>query len=207
MRNNSVRNITMTALLVGLGIVIPMVMPIKIVIPPASFTLASHVPLFIAMFFNPGMAIAVALGTTFGFFMAMPPIIALRALSHLLFAVLGALYLQKNPSIVLQNGKFSFANWRFQLFNLVIALIHSAAEVAVVMAFNVTSTGSLGGGFYYFFILMGVGGVIHSLVDYNVAYFLAGVLSKQFDIPVFSKALQNVKKAAVTTTKDVKSVA
>ncbi len=44
-----------------------MVMP-KIMIPPASFTLASHVPLFIAMFFTPGVAVAVALGTTFGFF-------------------------------------------------------------------------------------------------------------------------------------------
>ncbi len=49
------------------GVIIPMVMP-KIMIPPASFTLASHVPLFIAMFFTPGVAVAVALGTTFGFF-------------------------------------------------------------------------------------------------------------------------------------------
>lgn len=49
MKNNSVKHLTISALLIGLGILIPMVMP-KIVIGPASFTLASHVPVFIAMF-------------------------------------------------------------------------------------------------------------------------------------------------------------
>ena len=68
MRKNSVRKLTISALLIGMGVIIPMVMP-KIMIPPASFTLASHVPLFIAMFFTPGVAVAVALGTTFGFFL------------------------------------------------------------------------------------------------------------------------------------------
>ena len=77
MKKHSVRHLTIAALLIGMGIVIPMVMP-KIVIGPASFTLASHVPLFVAMFFSPGMAIAVALGTTFGFFITLPPIIAAR---------------------------------------------------------------------------------------------------------------------------------
>lgn len=52
MKNHSIRNLTISALLIGLGILIPMVMP-KIVIGPASFTLASHVPVFIAMFFSP----------------------------------------------------------------------------------------------------------------------------------------------------------
>ena len=48
MKKHSVRHLTIAALLIGMGIVIPMVMP-KIVIGPASFTLASHVPLFVAM--------------------------------------------------------------------------------------------------------------------------------------------------------------
>ena len=69
MKKNSVRTLTISALLIGMGVIIPMVMP-KIMIPPASFTLASHVPLFIALFFSPGVAIAVALGTTFGFFLS-----------------------------------------------------------------------------------------------------------------------------------------
>ena len=128
MRKNSVRKLTISALLIGMGVIIPMVMP-KIMIPPASFTLASHVPLFIAMFFTPGVAVAVALGTTFGFFLTTPVIIALRALSHLVFALIGAWYLQKHPSIVLKNGQFTFANWRFQGFNFVIGVIHSLAEM------------------------------------------------------------------------------
>ena len=41
--------ITLTALLTALAIVIPMVMPAKIIIPPASYTLASHVPIFLAI--------------------------------------------------------------------------------------------------------------------------------------------------------------
>jgi niacin transporter len=191
MRKNSVRKLTISALLIGMGVIIPMVMP-KIMIPPASFTLASHVPLFIAMFFTPGVAVAVALGTTFGFFLTTPVIIALRALSHLVFALIGAWYLQKHPSIVLKNGQFTFANWRFQGFNFVIGVIHSLAEMLVVSIFyfigNMPETYYSQGYFYTVFILMGIGGLIHSLVDYNIAYFIAGTLSKYFDIPVFTAA-------------------
>ena len=197
MKKNSVRSLTISALLIGMGVIIPMVMP-KIMIPPASFTLASHVPIFIAMFFSPGMAITVALGTTFGFFLTTPVIIALRALSHLVFAVIGALYLQKKPGIVLKNGQFTLANWRFQGFNLLIALIHSVVEMLVVSAFfflgNMPETYYSQGYFYTVFILMGIGGIIHSLVDYNIAYFIAGTLSKYFDIPVFTKARKASQK-------------
>lgn len=134
MKNNSVKHLTISALLIGLGILIPMVMP-KIVIGPASFTLASHVPVFIAMFFSPVVALAVVLGTTFGFFISTTPIIALRAFSHLIFALIGASYLQKHPELVLKNGKFTLANGRFQIFNLVIGVIHAAAEMLVVSVF------------------------------------------------------------------------
>lgn len=191
MKRNSIRHLTIAALLIGMGIVIPMVMP-KIVIGPASFTLASHVPLFMAMFFSPGMAVAVALGTAFGFFISLPPIIALRALSHILFAVIGAIYLQKHATILLKNDKPDLRNGKFQLYNLVIGLIHSGAEILVVAIFyvfgNVPGTTFDGNFFYYLFVLMGIGGLIHSLIDYNLAYFISGALSKQFDIPAFTKA-------------------
>lgn len=198
MKKNSVRHLTIAALLVAMGIIIPMVMP-RIVIGPASFTLASHVPLFLAMFFSPGVAVAVSLGTGFGFFLSATPIIALRALSHLLFALIGAFYLQKYPTIVLTKHKFVLFNGRFQLFNFVIGLIHSAAELAVVSVFyimgNMPETYYAQGYMYSIFLLMGIGGLIHSLIDYNIAYFVANALSKQFDIPVFSQAkkLEQVK--------------
>ena len=37
---------TMTALLTAIAILIPIVMPFKIVIPPASYTLGSHIAIF-----------------------------------------------------------------------------------------------------------------------------------------------------------------
>ena len=192
MKKMSVREITIGALLIALAILIPNVMP-KIVIGPASFTLGSHVPLFIAMFFSPLLAVMVAIGTTIGFFMSsLPFIITLRAASHLVFALLGAWYLQKHPETVLTKGKFQLVNLRFQLFNLVIGLIHSAVEILVVLAFNLVDSGSVGsyqgGAFYFFFVLMGIGGLIHSLVDYNIAYFVTAAVSKQFTIPVFTAA-------------------
>lgn len=193
----NLKHITISALLIGLGVLIPMVMP-KVIIPPASFTLASHVPVFIAMFFSPAVAIAVALGTAFGFFISTTPIIALRALSHVVFAVVGAKYLQRHPEIVLKDGKFSFANGRFQLFNLVIGVIHAICEVAVVSAFyvmgNMPDTFYSQGYLYTIFVLMGVGGLIHSLIDFNIAYFVAGALYKQFDLPIFSSAVARAKK-------------
>lgn len=202
MKNNSVRNLTISALLIGLGILIPMVMP-KIVIGPASFTLASHVPVFIAMFFSPLVAIAVVLGTTFGFFISTTPIIALRAFSHLIFAVIGAKYLQKHPELVLKNGKFTLANGRFQIFNLIIGIIHAVAEMLVVSAFyfmgNMPNTFYSQGYLYTVFILMGIGGLVHSLVDFNIAYFVAGELYKQFNLPIFEKAVKQEKELSKVT--------
>lgn len=78
--------IAYTSILVAFAILIPIIMPLKLIIGPASFTLASHVPLFLAIFMSIPVAILVALGTTLGFLLAgLPLIIVLRALSHLLF--------------------------------------------------------------------------------------------------------------------------
>ena len=89
---------TMTALLTAIAILIPIVMPFKIVIPPASYTLGSHIAIFIAMFLSPLMAVFVILASSFGFLMAgYPMVIVFRAFSHIFFGTLGALYLQKFP--------------------------------------------------------------------------------------------------------------
>ena len=194
METNSVKRLTISALLIAMGIIIPMVMP-RITIGPASFTLASHVPVFIAMFISPVVAIAVSLGTGFGFFLSATPIIALRALSHLIFAVIGAVILQKHPEILInKEGKFTLLNGKLQLFNVGIGVIHSAAELVVVSVFytmgNLPGTYYTAGFMYSIFLLMGVGGLIHSLVDFSIAYFLASTLSKHVDIPTFTEAKQ-----------------
>lgn len=194
MKTNSVKRLTISALLIAMGIIIPMVMP-RITIGPASFTLASHVPVFIAMFISPVVAIAVSLGTGFGFFLSATPIIALRALSHLIFAVIGAVILQKHPEILInKEGKFTLLNGKLPLFNVGIGVIHSAAELVVVSVFytmgNLPGTYYTAGFMYSIFLLMGVGGLIHSLVDFSIAYFLASTLSKHVDIPTFTEAKQ-----------------
>lgn len=197
MKRISVRELTLSSLLIAMGIIIPLVMP-RITIGPASFTLASHVPIFIAMFFSPGVAIAVGIGTGFGFFLSATPIIAFRAFSHIIFAVIGSIYLEKHPTIVLTNKKSILLNGRFQLFNLVIAILHSIAELVVVSIFytmgNMPDTYYTAGFMYSIFLLMGIGGLIHSLVDYSIAYYISYALSKRFDIPVFTKAKKIAQK-------------
>lgn len=162
---------TLTAFLTALAIVIPLVMPIKIVIPPASFTLASHVAIFLAMFISPLMTVIVVLGSTIGFFMSgLPFIITLRALSHLLFGTIGALYLQKNPETLDSQKK----TW---IFNFVLALIHAFGEVVVCILFY-TTTAYPANAFYILFGLVGFGTIVHSMVDFVIAKFVYQALKK-----------------------------
>ena len=75
--NKNVQNMVISALLCAVGIVIPMFAP-KIVIGPMSFTLASHVAIFIAMFISPVTTVAVCIVTSIGFvFAGLPFVVAL----------------------------------------------------------------------------------------------------------------------------------
>ncbi len=73
MNSSMYRNLTITALLMALAIMIPIMMPLKVVIPPASYTLASHVPIFLAMFLSRKMAACVVIGSTLGFLCSWLP--------------------------------------------------------------------------------------------------------------------------------------
>ena len=76
----NVRFMTLTALLTAIAIFIAIAMPLKLVIPPASYTLGSHVAIFIAMFINPWMAIFVVLGSSYGLSSVHCRILSLRHL-------------------------------------------------------------------------------------------------------------------------------
>lgn len=99
MTKNKLYHMVLAGILCAIGIVVPMFMP-RIVLGPMSFTLASHVAVFLGMFISPAVAVAVCIGTTIGFFLTTPAIIALRAASHIVFAFIGAAYLQRNPDII-----------------------------------------------------------------------------------------------------------
>ncbi|MDR1245613.1 MAG: hypothetical protein LBK57_01130 [Clostridiales Family XIII bacterium] len=171
----SAQRLTVAALLIAVGILIPMIMPVKIYIEPASFTLASHVAIFIAMMISPAIAVAVAVGTTLGFLISSPLVIALRAASHLVFAAVGGFYLQKRPETLSSPVKV-------HVFSFLIAVLHSLCEVLVICAFYFG--GSLTdyyqfGFFQTVIILMGGGFVVHSMVDFEIALVIFKVLSKQ----------------------------
>lgn len=151
------KKITQAALLTALAILIPMVMPLKLVIGPASFTLASHVPIFIAMFLSPSIAVIVAVGAAIGFlFSGLPIVITMRALSHIIFAYIGAKWFPRTKN-------------RF-FFSFVVNLIHGAAEVVVV--FLLTDMNFNQDYFFTLFVLVGIGTVIHGMVDFEIAYFI-----------------------------------
>ena len=163
--------ITLTALFTALAIVIPMIMPVKIIIPPASYSLASHVPIFLAMFISPLMTLVVILGSTFGFLAAgYPIVIVLRALSHLFFGLLGALYLRKYPKTLDK----PIQTW---ILNIILAFVHAIAEVLACLIFY-ASTSFPENMFYLLFILVGVGTIIHSIVDFIIAQFIYKTLQK-----------------------------
>ena len=168
MSNRRTQNLVISALLCAIGIAIPMFSPLKVVIPPASFTLGSHIAIFIAMFISVPVAAAVALGTTLGFLLGgFPPVIVLRALSHVVFAVAGAYIITKMPGILASVKKTA-------VFATTVGLLHAVCEVVVVTAFYF-GTEALSPRYYdsgfiqSVLLLVGAGTVIHSCVDFIIA--------------------------------------
>lgn len=164
-RNHNVFRLAASALLVAIGILIPLIAPIKIYLGPAgSMTLASHVAIFLAMFISPATSAAVAIGCTLAFFITTPLPIALRALTHLVWAVLGSLWLKKHPDILYRPAKSA-------VFCIVIAVVHALLETAIVMAlfFGGSLITDQGGLWLTIFLPVGVVTLFHSSVDYIVA--------------------------------------
>lgn len=172
----SVYELTLSAMLCAIGMVIPIVSPFKILLEPASFTLFSHVAIFIAMFISPKVGVFVGVGTAVGFLFQFPLVVVLRAFSHVLFAFIGALILKKHPDIMKKMSKLI-------LFSLFISLIHALSEVIVVIPYYFS--GSLGGlnyekGFFISVIfLVGIGTLIHSMFDFFVAWFIHHVIKRK----------------------------
>lgn len=187
---NNVLSMTLAGLLCAIGIIIPMFAP-KIIIPPASYTLASHVAIFIAMFISPYVAIPVALITTFGFLIAgFPLIVVLRALSHIIFVVIG--------SFMLKNNKKQLSTTAGTiLFGLLMAVIHGVSEVVVVSLFywggNVTEIYQQKGFFFSVIILVGVGTIVHSMIDFGISVLVWEPLQKVINIPV---SVRRIRKHA-----------
>ena len=180
-RNNNLNSMVISALLCAIGIVIPIISPLKITLEPASFTLASHVAIFIAMFISPATAVFVAAGTAVGFLLAgFPIVIVIRAASHVVFAAAGSVYLKKHPD-TLKTFKSS------QVFSLATGLLHGICEVIVVMPFyfgnNMSSAYYAKGFIVSVVLLVGVGTVVHSMIDFYLAQAIWKPVSKAVKLP------------------------
>ncbi|MDY0277513.1 MAG: hypothetical protein RBQ97_05475 [Acholeplasma sp.] len=162
----NLKRIIFTSILAALGITIPLFMP-KIVIGDASYTLASHVPLFIAAFIGLDVTILVGMATGAGFFLALTPIIAARAFSHLLWAIPLTLFLRKFPKYQ-ENIKYSV------LLNIFIAFFHALFEVIVVLPFYGTKISDLNWILTTLLLPIGLGGFVHSLVDFQISFLIFG---------------------------------
>lgn len=167
-RKNNTYKLVVAALLTAIGIIIPLFSPIKINLEPMSFTLASHVPIFIAMFISPTTTIVVALGTTLGFFLGgFPIVVVLRALSHVIFATVGGLILLKKPNILKSIVSAT-------TLSLGLGIIHGICEVLVVIPFyfgiGVDAIYNEQEFFKFIVLLVGVGTLVHSMVDFAISH-------------------------------------
>lgn len=149
------RELALAMLLTAAALVIPLVFTfLRVSIPPFTATLASHVPSMLAIFISPAVAVLVGLGSTFGFLIALGPVIAARAFIHVIFGYVGAQFYRRGTPA-----------W---LVLLIVLPIHALGEALVVVPF--------GYDLYKAGVVVGVGTALHHAVDSVITLGLVGVL-------------------------------
>ena len=162
---------TIAGLLTALTILIPiMFSPIRIPVGLTfTATLAVHAPILIAMFISPWAAAFVAIGSAIGFFFSAPLVVAARAATHVIFAVAGAIMVQKMRG----NGMSKLI-----LVWLVTMALHAVFEAIVAGSMTYFAFE------HPFYIAQaeafttGVGTLIHHSVDYVIMLVILAALSK-----------------------------
>ncbi len=151
----NVKNLTVSALLTALAILIPMYMPIKIKLEPIfSATLASHVPGIMAMFISPAAVIGTAIGSALGFFSVLGPWVAARAMMHLFFGLFGY-YMIKN-------------NYNIFLTIILTAIVHAASEMLIGWISLPYVAVPAAGALKYVLVTVGLGTFLHHCIDFAV---------------------------------------
>ena len=158
------QRLVISAFLIALSMLIPVALrPIAIQMPPFTATLASHVPLMIAIYLDPKIAIAVSFGSMFGFFIAYPGMLVVpaRAIAHVMFAIPASYMIKHKVNIVLTI--------------LVSGIIHAVFEMLVILIpmFYPTEVG-----LPQALTVMGVGTFIHHFVDVAIAISIIKILKQ-----------------------------
>ncbi|WP_227766866.1 ECF transporter S component [Zhaonella formicivorans] len=164
------RELVLGGLLTSLALLIPLAFGgfLGVLIPPFSATLASHVPLMLAMTISPAVAIIVALGSTLGFLIKLGPIIAARAFMHVFVGYTGA--------TLIKQGKPLY------LVLLLVLPIHALGEALIVIPFGFS--------LYNAGVVVGLGTAFHHLADSFITLAVVkqlGLLRKS--LPAFSKKI------------------
>ena len=152
------KQLVIGGLLTAFAIMIPLAFAgwLQIYIPPFSATLGTHVPSMLAMFISPGSAAIVGVGSTLGFLITLGPIVAARAFIHIIWAVTGAYLWRKG-----------YSPWQVIL---AVAPIHGLGEALVVLPFGFDLTTAV--------VSVGIGTILHHLLDGVIAVSLYSALSK-----------------------------
>lgn len=158
----NLKKMVISSLLIAMSIIIPVIFPfLRVYIPPFSATLASHVPMFIAMFLGPFEAAVVGIGSVVGFLFAIgDPIVAMRASSHIVVGYIGAKMIMKKMSY----GKVVAFT----------APIHGVFEGLVVLIFT--------GNIVLSIVVTGIGTIIHHVVDGLISLPIIGIIQKGLGI-------------------------
>ncbi len=145
------KELVLAALLTSMAIVIPNVFP-SLPLGPFTATAFSHLPVMIAMFISPVVALAAAVGSAIGFLIKCASMlwVPARAAMHIPFAITGAILLKKH--------------WNPYLVCLVTLLMHASLEVLILFPFLQTMPAQETWQMVTF-----VGTAIHHLIDFAVA--------------------------------------
>lgn len=157
------KKLVVSALLVGLSVVIPYLSLPVVPMPEFSVTLFAHLAIIIAMFMGVEVAVFAGLGSALGFYLkGVPLVVVMRAASHIIFLVVGALMLKK------MHGK----KWHVVLIGIITGVVHALAE-AVIVAFwfkssSISNTFMIGVPIFF----------LHHAFDYAMAVLVYIALSK-----------------------------
>ena len=163
MAKTNTKKLVVSALLVGLSVVIPYISLPVVPIPEFSVTLFAHVAILVAMFMGIKTALLTGLGSVLGFYLkGVPLVVVMRAASHLIFLILGALMIKK----------FYGKKWKVALICVITGLVHALFE-ALIVAFwfktaSVANTFTIG--FPVFFA--------HHTFDFIMSFIIYTALSK-----------------------------
>lgn len=147
--NRRLRELIIGAMLAALSTIIPVQFSfLRVVLPPFTATLTSHVPMFIAMMISPFAAVIAGIGSVMGFiFSGLDLVVAARAASHIFAGLVGALIVKRGGSM-------------FTAFALALP-VHAVFEALVVLPFGYNMYSAL--------VVVGLGTAIHHAVDASIS--------------------------------------